>query len=72
MNIFRGEEFPTHYKFDNIPDDEYLWEGRKIGIALAVLANDPGQLLVWSQGMVIGLSKMKYREKYGKKNKDKT
>lgn len=61
---WRGEEFPSNFYFKDGTEDRELSEGEVIGMALAYLATDFDCLLVYSQGMVISISKMKYDEHF--------
>lgn len=61
-NIFRGVEYPRHFKFCVGPDDDLI-DGQVIGCTdEAVISEADGrrdtlsQLLVWDQGSVIGVS----------------
>ena len=61
-NIFRGVEYPRHFKFI-VGADEELIDGQVIGctdeqvvVEFGGKPDQPGQLLVWDQGNVIGVS----------------
>lgn len=65
FNYFRGEEYPLHFKFT--AGDGDLHEGEVVGVAKYPVPEKhvPDELLVWSQGGVIGMTLDRYLSTFG-------
>lgn len=60
----RGEEHPSHWKiFDKYKDGSVPEEFGIMGIAYSYMPNIPNEVVVWTQGQKIAMTRKRYNEK---------